>query len=363
MRILILGCGVGGLVAANELRKKLGKEHKITVVDRKVGYEFTPSYLWLMMGWREPRQITRDLNLLSRKGIKYINNEVLKIDPANRLVKTKTGDLAYDFLVVAMGAELAPETVPGLTDAAHTFYDLEAAMATREAIRRFSGGKVTITIASTPFRCPAAPYEAALLMDYGFRTRGIRDKVDFQLFTPEPLPMPVAGPAIGNLIKQMLEARGIEFHPGFKPVSIDSKNKEISFEKGERYRYDFLVAVPPHRSPSAVKESDLTDGGAWIPVEKRSLKTRHPEIYAIGDVAGIKLFDGMMLPKAGVFAHSQAAVVASNIAAEVNGSGARREFDGKGSCWIEAGFGKAGFASGEFYSEPRVVNVKWPGVR
>lgn len=362
MRVLILGCGVGGLVAANELRKKLGREHRVIVVDRKSDYEFTPSYLWLMMGWREPRQITRDLNFLSRKGIEYVNDNVLKIDLANRIVKTKTKDLAYDFLVVATGAELAPETVPGLVDAAYTFYDLQAAMTTREAVQRFSGGRATVAISSIPFRCPAAPYEAALLLDYSFRARGIRDKVDFKLFTPEPLPMPVAGPAMGNLIKQMLEARGIEFHPGFKPVSIDPKSKEISFDKGERNRYDLLVAIPPHRSPSAVLESGLTEGGAWIPVDRKTLKTRHFDVYAIGDVAGIRLFDGMMLPKAGVFAHSEAEVVASNIVVEVNGSGARREFDGKGYCWIEAGFGKAGFASGEFYSEPRVVKVKWPGV-
>jgi len=357
--ILILGGGVGGLVAANELRKKLGKEHRVIVIDRKNRYEFTPSFLWLMMGWRKPHQITKDLSLLNKKGIEYINSQVLKIDPANRFVETNVEELTYDYLIIALGAELAPETLPDFSGA---FYELDATMKLRDALRAFPGGNLTIGVSSTPFKCPAAPYEAALLLDYHFRKRGIRDKVDFQFFTPEKLPMPVAGPVVGNMIKQMLEARGINFHPNFKPTSFDARRKKVSFENGEKMKFDFLIAVPPHRSPDRIKEAGLTDDVGCIPVDKRTLRTQYDDLYAIGDVTAIKLFDGMMLPKAGVFAHAQAEIVAHNIAAEIRGDAKQKEFDGKGYCFIETGFGKAGFATGDFYTEPRQVYIKRPRV-
>jgi len=353
---------VGGLVAANMLSKKLGKRHEVMLVEKKTKYEFTPSYLWLMMGWREPLQITRNLSLLTNKDIAYVNGEVLGIDPSNRLVKTTTKNLTYDYLIVALGAELVPEAIPGFSESAHHTYTLEASMKLRENLRTFSGGTIAIGVSTLPFKCPAAPYEAALLLDYYFRERGIRDKVNFQFFTPEPLPMPVAGPAVGNRIRRMLEARGIDFYPNSKLLSVDSPQKEISFEKGENIKFDFLIAVPPHKSPNVVREAGLTNEAGWIPVDKKTLTTRYDDLYAIGDVTAIKLFDGMMLPKAGVFAHAQAEVVAHNIAVDIAGGGERKEFDGKGYCFIEAGSGKAGLASGEFYAEPRVVNIKSPKI-
>jgi len=361
MKTLILGGGIGGHVTANLLRKKLDKEHEVLLVDRKAQYEFSPSFLWATMGWRKPSQITRNLSLLEKKGIRYVNGEVSKIDHATKTVTTSAGEFTYDYLVVALGAELAPYTIPEMSGVAHHFYELEASMKLKDAVEGFSGGTVAIGVSSMPFRCPAAPYEAALLLDYYFRKRGIRDKVSFQFFTPEPQPMPVAGPKIGSMIRQMLEARGISYHPNLKLVSFDKEKREVSFEKGERIGCDLLVVVPPHRVPNVVKEAGLTDGTPWVPVDKWSLKTKYDNVYAIGDVALVKLFDGMALPKAGVFAHAQAKVVAHNIVADIEG-GEKLKFDGRGNCFIETGFGKAGFADGEFYAEPRVVNIKKPSV-
>jgi len=349
--IVVLGGGVGGLVAANRLRKKLSREHSVVLVDKRTEYEFTPSYLWLMTGWREPNQITRDLNRLNRKGIEYVNAEVTGIDPANRLVKTSVKDLNYDYLIISLGAELTPDAVPGFSENAYNLYDMNQAAKIREGLDKFSSGALTVLISSLPFKCPAAPYEAALLVDYYLRKKGVRTQVDMQVYTPEGLPMPVAGPIVGNAVKQLLEQRNIGFNPTMKVTSADKNKKEIAFEKGEKAKFDLIIGIPTHKTPVVVREAELIDQTGWVPVNKGSLATRFDDLYAIGDVTSIKLPNGMMLPKAGVFAHNEAEVVVHNIVAEIYG-GSKTEFNGNGYCFLESGFGKAGLASGNFYASP-----------
>lgn len=213
-----------------------------------------------------------------------------------------------------------------------------------------------------PFKCPAAPYETALLTDYLLRKRGVREKVNFQFLTTEPQPMPVAGPVVGDMIKGILLERDIEYQPNQKLTSVDPASKELQFEKGEKIKFDLLLAIPPHKSPSVVTESGLGDGPGWIPVDGRTLRTKYDDVYAIGDVTAIKLPSGMMLPKAGVFAERQAQVVANSIASEISGAAEVQKYDGKGSCFIDTGYGKAGYASGDFYAEPKpLVNPRKPG--
>jgi len=356
--IVVLGGGVGGLVASNELRKRLGREHRIVLVDKERHHVFSPSFTWLMLGWRDPSRISRELGLLKNKGIDYVNAEVLEIEPENRLVKTTAGDFDGDFLIVALGAELNPRAIPGLSEAAHTPYSLEGAAALRDAIHGFGGGKVAVVISALPFKCPAAPYEAALLLEYAFRKKGIRRDVDLQFFTPESLPMPVAGAAVGAAVKQFLDERGIGFHPLHKLSAVDPRGKKIAFENGRVAEFDLLVAVPPHRSPEVVRKSGLANEAGWIPVGGRTMKTKYGNVYALGDVASIPLpgryrsDTPLSLPKAGVFAHFQASAVAANIASEINGRFGDKEFRGKGYCFLETGGGAVGYGSGNFYGEP-----------
>ncbi len=360
--ILVLGAGIGGVVAAQALRKRLGRNHRIVVIDRKTKFEFAPSFLWLMMRWRTRSQVSRSLISLDGKGIAFVNGSVSKIDPANRLVIVDGEDYHYDYLIISLGADLAPEKIPGLAESAHHVYQADNAEKFGAAIQSFNECTLAFVVTSTPFKCPAAPYEATLLVDFLVRKRGVREKVDLHFFTVEPQPMPVAGPVVGGMIKQMLSERGIEYHPNQKLASVYLPSKELVFESGERAKFDLLFMVPPHRSPNVVTESGLADGAGWITVDGRTLRTKYDDVYAIGDVTAIKLPSGMMLPKAGVFAERQAHVVASNLASEITGDAEIQRWDGRGSCFIETGYGKAGYASGDFFAEPKpMVNPRRPG--
>ena len=356
--ILILGGGVGGLVSANELRRRLPRDHKITLVEKNIQHAFAPSFLWLMTGDRKLEQITRPVRELVRSGVEIVHDEVRTIDLANRKVETSTQSLSYDYLLVALGAELAPETIPGLTEAAHTFYTLEGTMKLRDALASFSGGRIAVVVCGMPYKCPGAPHEGAMLIADFFKKRGLRDRVDIHLLTPEPQPMPVAGPELGEAVVQMLHSKRITFHPLHKLAAVNPQTRELSFAEKAAIKYDLLVAIPPHHSPSLVRQAGLANEAGWIPVNRATLATKHENVYAIGDITSISIPGRwkpdvpMVLPKAGVFAHAQAEVVAHRIADEINGEIARKEFCGDGYCMLEAGEDLAGFAYGNFFAEP-----------
>lgn len=349
--ILILGGGVGGVTAANELRARLGAAHRILVIDKQAEQVFAPSLLWVMVGGRRPDQIRKPLRRLLRPGIELLQAEVEEIDPQRGVVRAGGQELAYDYLVTALGADLAPQALPGYSAAAHNFFSLEGAQGLWQALQSFQGGRVAVLVSSLPFKCPAAPYEAAMLLDDALRRRGLRQRSQIDLFTPEALPMPVAGPAMGQAVVQMLAAKGIAFHPTRQVAQIDVEARELVFGDGERAPFDLLAATPPHRPPRVIRASALANPAGWAAVDKHTLATRFENVFAIGDAASITLANGKPLPKAGVFADGEARVVAQRIAATIQG-GEMATYDGLGFCWIEMGGGQAGFASGDFYADP-----------
>jgi sulfide:quinone oxidoreductase len=311
-----------------------------------------------MTGDRTPEEICRALSTLLRHGIELVHSEVFGINPNCRTVRTSSAEITYDRLVVALGADLAFDAVPGLAHASHTFFTFDGATRLRDALREFPGGSIAVVVSALPYKCPGAPHEGAMLIADCFRHRGLSQKVKIHLFTPEPQPMPVAGPVLGDAVRAMLQAKGIQFHAQHKLTSVDSGTRELAFQDTDRFRYDLLVAIPPHRAPKVVVEAGLTNEAGWIPVNLQTLATSQPGIYAIGDITAIpipgrwKRDVPLMLPKAGVFAHAQAEVVAHRIAAEVAGRFCEAKFCGDGYCMLEAGEDLAGFAFGNFFAEP-----------
>lgn len=354
--VVVLGGGTGGVVAARSLRRRLGPLHRVVLVDRDLTYRFAPSFLWVMTGARRPDQVAADLGRLRRRGIEVLPAEVQAIDTVTRSVRTSQMTLAYDRLVVALGAELAPEALPGFAESAHNVYTLEGAADAGRALGEFRGGRLTVLVSSLPYKCPAAPYETALLAEAVLRRHGVRDASTIEIYTPEALPMPTAGQAIGEALATMLARRGIAFHPGRRVEWIDPGTREIAFADGARADYDLLLGIPPHRPPAATRRGGLAPDGGFVPADPRTLEAAAEGVFAVGDVAQIPIGDGRFLPKAGVFAHAHAEVVARRIAGELAGRRPQATFDGKGSCFVETGDGRAAFATGEFYAGgvPRV---------
>lgn len=339
-------------MAANSLRKALPKQHRVTLVEREPAFVFAPSLLWLMTGGRTAGQISRPLDGLEKKGIEVVRGEVERIDAERREVLVNGRTLVGDFLIVALGAEFAPETIPGLAQAGHNFYTLEGAEALRGALAKFAGGQLVVLTAKPVYKCPAAPYEAAMLLEYHCRKRKIRAGTRLDLYAAEPAPMGVAGPAVSTAVRQMVESKDIGYHPEHGIAEVDPRGRSLRFANGAEATYDLLAYVPPHRAPRVVRESGLAADSGWIAVDRYTMKTTHECVYALGDVVSIPLKLGKPLPKAGVFAHAEAHVVAKNIARAITGKGSSAEFDGLGECFIETGDGKAGFGKGDFYAEP-----------
>ena len=360
--VLILGCGIGGVVAANEARRLLPSSSRVVVIDREARASFPPSYLWVMTGERRPEAITQQRSRLSRKGIEFVNAEVRQIDVANRYVRAEGREFHYDYLVIALGAETRLETKPGLAETAHSFFTLEGAERLAAHLRYFAGGRVVIVIAGLPFKCPAAPYEAAMLLEHLFHERRLRQKVEIDLFTPEARPLAVTGAENGEAVMGLLAHKGIGFHAERQLTSVDAAKREVAFADGGSAPFDLLVAVPEHRAPAIVRESDLADETGWIPVDQGTLETRHENVFALGDATYIRLPDGMLLPKAGVFAESQAKVVAKIIAQRSLGGRTPAPFDGRGRCFIEVGSGAAGMADGGFFAAERRIEMKQPSI-
>jgi sulfide:quinone oxidoreductase len=338
------------------------------IVERERDHMFAPSLLWLMTGRRTPRQISRPLDRLARKGIEVIAGAITHIDPDTRRVRVvqhshghdplsvrlggTTRDLEAEHLIVSLGADLAPETIPGLAEAGHNFYTLAGAESLRHALSDFSGGRIVVLTATPAYKCPAAPYEAAMLLVDDCRRRGIGESTQVDVYAAEPGPMGVTGPEVSAQVRQIVEGQGITYHPEHQVTAVDASAKTIAFANGATANFDILAYVPPHRAPQVIRDAGMADDSGWVPVDRHTLDTRFPGVYAIGDVTGIPLEMGKPLPKAGVFAERQAKVVAHNVVHTVTGKGEPSSFDGYGACFIETGAGKAGYGAGDFYAEP-----------
>ena len=336
-RILILGGGVGGTLVANLLARKLRRAAEITVVDATGHHVYQPGWLYLPFGEEKPEHLTRPERRLLRRSVRLVTHEAETIDPAAKTVRLANGDeLPYDTLVIATGASLAPETVPGFAEAAHHFYSEEAALALGHALERFVGGRLVIGVADIPYKCPPAPLEFAFKVEEYLTKQGLRDRTEIVYLSPIGRVFTIE--SVADYVTPLLDRRGIAYQTFFNVETIDPAAKTVTSLEGDEINYDLLVLVPPHRGAAVVRASGLGDAQGWLPTDRHTLQVRdQPDIFAIGDATDIPV------SKSGSAAHFEAKVLADRIAARLRApiGPELTVYNGHVLCFLETGHGQA----------------------
>ena len=332
--VVILGGGFGGLAAANEIRNTLDSSKvKITIIDKKDWFMVGYAKLWIMNGTRTFENSIGSLNELPKKQINFIKDEIIEINPENNFVKTKSENISFDFLIISMGAVLAPEKISGLIENGFNLYDHNQLNEINQKLNKIESGKIAIVIMGMPYKCPPAPFEASLLVDSMLRKRGIRDSVQIDFYSPAPITLPAAGPEVSKKILDLVNSEKITFHNSQKIKRVESK--KLIFENDE-YHFDILLAIPPHIAPKVIYDSNLAKEPGFIPID-RNCKTPFENIFAVGDVTSLSVTDSIVVPKAGIFAEGEGITVAKNIISKLESKETSVLFDGKGGCFLESG--------------------------
>ena len=343
--VVILGAGFGGLELSTILSDELGEDADVTLIDKGDAFVFGYSKLDLMFGRKTPEAVRLPYSDFAKPGVRLIHETITAIDPEGRRVSTDGGEYEADILVVALGADYDLEATPGLAEGGNEFYSVAGAERLRDLIPGFTEGRAVVGVCGAPFKCPPAPSEAALLLHDHLSERGARDACEITLLMPLPSPVPPS-PQTSEALLTAFAERGIEFVPGARITSLDAGRGVVLLEHGSEVAYDLFLGVPKHRAPDVVLASGMAEDG-YIPVESRTLKTRFPGVYAVGDVATVGV------PKAGVFSEGAARVVAAEVLADLARGDQPAGYDGLGSCYIEFGAGRVGRVDVDFLSGPK----------
>jgi len=348
-RTVVLGAGFGGLELSTILSDALGEDADVTLIDRGDAFVFGYSKLDVMFGRETPEAVRLPYSDFAKPGIRFVHETITAIDAEGRRVSTDGGEYEADTLVVALGADYDIDATPGLAEGGNEFYSVAGAQRLREVIPGFTEGRAIVGVCGAPFKCPPAPSEAALLLHDHLSERGVRNACEITVLMPLPSPVPPS-PQTSEALLEAFAERSIEFVPGARITSLDPGRKVVQLLDGSEVPYDLFLGVPKHRAPDVVLESGMAEEG-YIPVESRTLMTRFPGVYAVGDVATVGV------PKAGVFSEGAARVVAAEVLADL----AQREqpagYDGLGSCYIEFGAGRVGRVDVDFLSGPKPTGI------
>jgi len=345
LRVIVLGAGFGGLELTTILSDKLGDRLDLTLIDQNETFYFGFSKFDVMFGHKPVEAVKHHYDDIVKPGVHFRQEIISDIDPVARRVTTNHGIYEADVLVVALGADYDINATPGLAEGGNEFYSMEGAMQLREALPRFSKGRVIVGVCSAPFKCPPAPSEAALLMHDYLVNRGIRSECEISIVMPFGLPIPPSPDTSKALLAAFAE-RNIAFIPKHNIKAIDATRRIAILDDGTEMPFELFLGIPKHRVPYVVAKSGMIAGGDWIPVDKTNLKTHYPGVYAIGDVNGVGT------PKAGVFSEGAAKIAAATIIAEFEQGDLPSPYKGDGICYVEFGDGRVGKVNVDFFSGP-----------
>jgi sulfide:quinone oxidoreductase len=342
--VVVLGAGFGGLELASRLSDSVAGEVRVTLIDQNDGFTFGFAKLGLLFEGKDAEAVRIPYRELAKPSVEFRQERITAIDPAARHVTTDGGSYDADILVVALGAEYDIAATPGFAEGGLEYYSIAGAERMRDALPEFAGGTVLIGVLGQPYKCPPAPFEGAFLLHDQLVERGIREQTEIRVIAPMSAPVPVT-PQVSQRFLDELAARGIEYMAQQRVVELDVLHKEAVLESGARLPYDLFVGIPIHRVPAVVAESGLAENG-WVAVDRDTLMTPFPDVYAVGDVVAIPM------AKAGVFAENAGGVVADSIIAQLRGETPTRRYEGEGNCYIEFGSGRVAKIEANFLGGP-----------
>jgi sulfide:quinone oxidoreductase len=340
-----LGAGFGGLELVTILSQTFGEEIEVTLIDKSDSFVFGYSKLDVLFGRTTLDSVRLPYSDILKPGVRFVQETIAAIDPEARRVTTDGGIYEADHLVVALGADYDMEATPGLADGDNEFYSVAGAAQLAKVLPAFSRGRAIVGVCGAPFKCPPAPSEAALLLHDYLTARGVRADCEISFVIPLPSPVPPSPETSRALVAAFAE-RDIAFVPGRRVSSLDGDRRVAALDDGSEMPYDLFLGVPKHRAPDVVLASGMAQDG-YIPVDSRTLRTRFPGVYAVGDVATVGV------PKAGVFSEGAARVVAAELIARLRGEPEPEGYGGLGSCYIEFGTGRVGRVDVDFLSGPK----------
>jgi sulfide:quinone oxidoreductase len=351
-RVVILGGGTGGTLAANRLRRVLGDDTSIVVVDQDDAHVYQPGLLFVPFGLAHLDEIVRPRHRQLHDGIDYRQSAVDRVDlDASRVWLADTTSLDYDVLVVATGSTLVPEETAGLTgpgwmEKVFTFYTPEGADALHGALDWVDGGRLVVNVVDMPIKCPVAPLEFCFLADWYLRERGVRDRVELSYVTPldGAFTKPVASAALGGLLAE----KGVELVTEFNTGEVDGAGGRLVSYDGREVAFDLAVVIPLHGgAPYVGRSPGLGDELNFVPTDEHTLQSKaRPNVFVIGDAANLPA------SKAGSVTHFEGEVLVENVRRFLAGDALDASYDGHANCFIETGFHKALLIDFNYDTEP-----------
>jgi len=359
--LVILGAGTAGTTVANLLRKKLPNDWALKIIDPETDHLFQPDLIFVPFDMQRPEKTVRPRKKTLGRGVEWVQKAVERVDAdRNRVILNGGDNVSYDLLVIATGSHIRPEETEGLVGeewqkSIFDFYTLEGAVALRDALTRFEGGKVAINMVEMPIKCPVAPLEITFLAESFFQQKGIRDQVEISYVTPldGAFTKPIASKALGHL----LEDRQINVVGEFNASEVDNERKVLKSWDEREVPFDLLITIPTHMGAQFIENSGLGDELAFIPTHKQTLLADgHENIFVLGDATNLPT------SKAGSVAHFQAEIVVDNVLHLIKGESPRAEFDGHANCFIESGYGRAMLIDFNYDQEPLPGTYPLPAV-
>lgn len=351
-RIAILGAGFGGLELATLLSESLADRVDVTLLDKSDAFVFGYSKLDVLFGHASLDAVRLPYREFVKPGVRLLQQTITAIDPQRKRVTTDAATFDADYLVIALGADYDTSATPGLVEGENEFYSVAGAQRLRDVLPGFARGRAIVGVAAAPYKCPPAPSECALLLHDYLTQRGVRSHCEIALVMPLGSPVPPS-PETSKALLAAFAERDIKFLSNRRVASLDRGRRVAVLDDGSELSCDLYLGVPRHRAPQVVEASGIAEHG-WVPVNPRTLETRFPGVYAIGDIANTGT------PKAGVFAEAAAHAVATSLIARIGGDGRTGAYTGAGSCYIEFGAGRVGRVDVDFFSGPSPTGTHHP---